>query len=253
MTTIAFLGAGNIAQAIMGGLIENGFAPGAMTACDPVAACQDRAREKGIIVADSNDAAVESADVILLCVKPNVMLEMLSSLSVPLTGKLLISVAAGITTNAMTRELPAGTAIVRCMPNTPALVQTGMTAMFATSDVTAGQQQQAENILSAAVTAVSGSGPAYFFLMMESMIDAGIKEGLDRHTASQLVLQTALGAARMAIENPADPGTLRQQVTSPGGTTQAAIEYFQAAGFEKIVSGAVGAARARSIELSGEG
>ncbi|MBT4493888.1 MAG: NAD(P)-binding domain-containing protein, partial [Gammaproteobacteria bacterium] len=125
MTSIAFLGAGNIAQAIMGGLIENGFAPEHIIACDPVKACTDRAREKGIMIAGNNDEAVERSDVILLCVKPNIVTALLDAIRVNLENKLLISVAAGITTSSMAASVPAGTAIVRCMPNTPALVQTG--------------------------------------------------------------------------------------------------------------------------------
>ena len=266
MTTIAFLGAGNIAQAIMGGLIDDGFEPGAIIACDPVPACQEKARDLGVSVADANDVAIAAADIILLCVKPNVVLTLLSEIKVSLANKMLISVAAGITIPSMTDRLPKGTAIVRCMPNTPALVGTGMTALYANADVSTSQRDSALSILSAvgqaiwvddestldAVTAVSGSGPAYFFLLMEAMIDAAVKEGLSPPVAEQLVLQTALGAARMAIESPDGPATLRKQVTSPGGTTQAAIEDFQASGFAGIVAGAVSAARIRSEELSDE-
>ena len=164
----------------------------------------------------------------------------------------------------MLSRLPEATALVRCMPNTPALVKTGMTALFASPAVTAEQRASASSVLTSVgeslwvdteaeldiVTAVSGSGPAYFFLMIESMINAGIAEGLSAEVSTQLVLQTALGAAVMAKQSESDAETLRKQVTSPGGTTQAAIQHFQSVKFEEAVRGAVRAARIRSVELS---
>ena len=152
------------------------------------------------------------------------------------------------------------------MPNTPAQIRTGMTVLFPTPTVTDDQRAVAQDILTAvgqvlwvdsetdldAVTAVSGSGPAYFFLMIESMISAAETLGLPNKFAKQLVVQTALGAAKMAHQSPDDPATLREKVTSPAGTTQAAIDHFQAQGFEKIVDGAVTAAQRRSVELANE-
>lgn len=267
MTQIAFLGAGNIAQAIMGGLMETGYTGNTIHACDPAPACQEKARALGANVAANNDAAIAEAEVVILCVKPNVVVDLLTAVSVPLDTKLIISVAAGVTVASIAEAVPEGTAIVRCMPNTPALVKTGMTALYANTEVSPAQRSQAEAILAAvgqaiwvddesqldAVTAVSGSGPAYFFLMMEAMIDAACSQGLDKQTAKTLVLQTALGAARMAVESVDDPARLRHNVTSPGGTTQAAIESFQAAGYADIVEAAVDAARRRSVELSANG
>jgi len=200
----------------------------------------------------------------MLCVKPDVILDLLDEITSSSQGKLFISVAAGITTASMLSRLPEATALVRCMPNTPALVKTGMTALFASPAVTAEQRASATSVLSSVgeslwvdteaeldiVTAVSGSGPAYFFLMMESLINAGVAEGLSTEISTQLVLQTALGAAVMAKQSESDAGTLRKQVTSPGGTTQAAIEHFQSVKFEKAVGDAVNAARTRSVELS---
>ena len=265
-TRIAFLGAGNIAQAIMGGLVENGLPATDITACDPSEHCMRWAAERGINTAASNDEAIAAADVIMLCVKPNIVVPLLNDLEQDVTGKLFISVAAGITTGMMTSELPANSAVVRCMPNTPALVQCGMTALFATPATSDDQKSIAQNVLSAvgdaiwvdseddldAVTAVSGSGPAYFFLLMESMINAAQRQGLSEEIAKQLVLQTALGASKMAHQSSDSPATLRQNVTSPGGTTQAAIEHFEAGGFAENVNGAVNAARQRSIELAKE-
>lgn len=264
MSSIAFLGAGNIAQAIMGGLIENGFSANNLTAYDPSEVCRKKASSLGVRAAESNVDAIADADIVMLCVKPNVVLEVIESIAASFGNQLVISVAAGITVTSILGKLPEKAALVRCMPNTPALVQMGMTALYASAEVTARQKGSAEEVLGAvgqtlwvadeadldAVTAVSGSGPAYFFLMMESMINAGISEGLSSEVAQQLVLQTALGAAKMAIESPLSPQALREQVTSPGGTTQAAIEHFQSSHYGTIVSEAVRAARIRSIELS---
>jgi pyrroline-5-carboxylate reductase len=264
MASIAFLGAGNIAQAIMGGLVESGTPPSDLITFDPVDACRDKAADLGIRMAKDNDDAVAASDLIMLCVKPNVMLDLLSQLKPPVGKKIFISVAAGITTGQIAEKLGGSTAIIRCMPNTPALVQTGMTALFATESVSEAGRFQATDILGTvgetlwvedesqldAVTAVSGSGPAYYFLLMETMIAAAEREGLDNVTATQLVLQTALGAARMAAASGDSPGVLRQNVTSPGGTTQAALDTFLDAGFPDLVEKAVHAARIRSVALS---
>ena len=261
MSTIAFLGAGNIANAIMGGLISDGHS---LLAFDPVEHCRERARGQGVTIASSNTDAISKADIVMLCVKPNVVLDVLDEISTSSQGKLFISVAAGITTANMLSRLPEATALVRCMPNTPALVKTGMTALFPSPAVTAEQRASASSVLTSVgeslwvdteaeldiVTAVSGSGPAYFFLMIESMINAGVAEGLSAEVATKLVLQTALGAAVMAKQSESDAGTLRKQVTSPGGTTQAAIDHSQSVELEQAVRGAVNAARTRSVELS---
>ena len=264
MASIAFLGAGNIAQAIMGGLIDSGTMPSQLITHDPAETCRDRAAALGINVAADNTEAVRNADVVMLCVKPNVVLTLLESLADAVSNKVVVSVAAGVTTAQMAEKLGSDAAIIRCMPNTPALVQTGMTALFATPQVTEAGRQRAQEILGTvgktiwvdteeqldAVTAVSGSGPAYFFLLMETMMTAAEAEGLDAETARTLVLQTALGAARMASQSPEPPSVLRANVTSPGGTTQAALETFISGGLPALVEKAVHAARVRSVELS---
>lgn len=265
MTKIAFLGAGNIASAIMGGLIANGHDASALIAFDPFEGARENAAKLGVTIASHNDDAVQTADLVLLCVKPNLVGEVLSDLSTNLSRTLVMSVAAGITTDAIAQAISGESAIIRCMPNTPALVQSGMTALFATNAVTDAQKTLAETVMKAvgevvwvahegeldAVTAVSGSGPAYFFYLMETMIDAAIAEGLDATVARQLVLQTALGAAKMAAASDVGPDILRERVTSPGGTTQAAIETFVDHDFDVLVGRAVSAARVRSEELSG--
>ena len=265
--TIAFLGAGNIARAIMGGLIDNGHDPTTIFAADPSATCREAASALGVHALEDNNRAIAEAGLVMLCVKPDVVPDLLENVTADTSGKLFLSVAAGVSVSAMAASLPRGAAIVRAMPNTPALVQAGMTALFAGGPVTEDQRNEAESIMSAvgetlwvekeeeldAVTAVSGSGPAYFFLLMEAMIDAARAEGLTNEVAKKLVLQTALGAARMAMGNTLEPAELRRQVTSPGGTTQAAIEQLEARGLQVAVSEAIAAARLRSVALSGGG
>jgi len=180
-------------------------------------------------------------------------------------GPLIVSIAAGISCDSLQRWLgPRPQAIVRCMPNTPALLRQGVSGLFANAQVSAEQKAQAEQLLSAvgmalwldeehlidAVTAVSGSGPAYFFLLIEAMTAAGQQLGLPRETAAQLTLQTALGAARMVCESDVEAAELRRRVTSPNGTTEAAIKAFQAGGFEQLVQQALNAAAQRSAELA---
>ena len=266
MTKIAFLGAGNIAQAIMGGMIESGTAGIHIWASDPSQSSMRWINDRGINAASSNEEAIAAADVIMLCVKPNVLIDVLTTIGEGVSGKLFISVAAGITTAMMTPHLPMGTSVVRCMPNTPVQVQAGMTALFPTQTVTNEQRIVVQEILTTvgqvvwvdsetdldSITAVSGSGPAYFFFMMESMISAAEALGLTHELAKKIVLQTALGAAKMAQLNLDDPTTLRRKVTSPAGTTQAAIQHFQAQRFEEIVEGAIMEAHKRSVELSNE-
>ncbi len=211
-----------------------------------------------------NAEAIEGADVIVLAVKPQAMKAVCQALRPSLKPQqLVVSIAAGITCSSMNSWLGAQP-IVRCMPNTPALLRQGVSGLYATAEVSAQQRQQAEALLSAvgialwldqeqqldAVTAVSGSGPAYFFLLIEAMTAAGEKLGLPRETAAQLTLQTALGAAHMAVSSDVDAAELRRRVTSPAGTTEAAIKSFQAGGFEALVEKALGAAAHRSAEMA---
>jgi pyrroline-5-carboxylate reductase len=209
---------------------------------------------------------VQEVDVVVLAVKPQAMREVLLQIAPVVQQKksLVVSIAAGISQTSLALWLGSDVAIVRCMPNTPALVLTGATALHANANVDEEEKDLAENILRAvglslwvddeaqldAVTAVSGSGPAYFFLMMEAMENAAVTMGLDEHTARLLVQQTALGAAKIALESAESPAQLRERVTSPGGTTQKAIETFQENGFAELVSKALQAAKERSIEMS---
>ncbi len=261
---LCFIGAGNMAGALIGGLIQRGHPPGRIVASDPD---EDRlqalSQQHGIRTETDNSRAASSADIVLLAVKPQVMKAVCNGLKPGERRPLFISIAAGLREADIDRWLGGGQALVRCMPNTPALLGLGASGLHANAAVTAEQRQQAEAILQAvgitvwveeerlldAVTAVSGSGPAYFFLFIEALQNAATAIGLDADTASLLARQTALGAAQMALQND-DVGLLRQQVTSPGGTTERAIQSFLQADLPAIVEQAVRAADARAAELA---
>lgn len=265
---IAFIGGGNMAASLIGGLRAQGIPATSICASDPGA--DNRAELQathGIETFADNGQALAGADVVVLAVKPQVMQAVCRDLAGHLqANQLIVSIAAGINCTSLQDWLGAQTprAIVRCMPNTPSLLRQGVSGLFANAQVSDAQKQQAEQLLSAvglalwldkealidAVTAVSGSGPAYFFLMIEAMTAAGEQLGLPRETAAQLTLHTALGAARMACESDLEAAELRRRVTSPNGTTEAAIKAFQAGGFEPLVQQAMNAAAHRSAELA---
>ena len=262
---IAFVGAGNMAASLIGGLRAQGVPASAIRASEPGE--EQRARlqqEHGIATFADNAEAIKGADLIVLAVKPQVMKAVCLDLAAHLAAnQVIISIAAGISCASLENWL-GECPLVRCMPNTPALLRQGVSGLFANPRVSAEQKTQAEQVLSAvglalwldeesqldAVTAVSGSGPAYFFLLIEAMTAAGEKLGLPRETAARLSIQTALGAARMASESDVDAAELRRRVTSPNGTTEAAIKTFQAGGFEALVQQALNAAANRSAELA---
>ncbi len=265
--SIAFIGAGNMAAALIGGLIADGTEPQRILATDPDAARREAlAAEAGIQTLADNAEAAARADILVLAVKPQILEQVARELSeaVQRHRPLVISIAAGVRSDTLQRWLGRGVALVRSMPNTPAMLQTGATALYATPEVSAAQRDQAESVMRAvglvqwvddealmdAVTALSGSGPAYFFLVIEAMQAAGERLGLPPDTARMLTLQTALGAARMAIDSSDPPAELRRKVTSPGGTTERAIGQFEQDGLREIFARALSAARDRSIELS---
>ncbi|MCX2896340.1 pyrroline-5-carboxylate reductase [Pseudomonas mandelii] len=264
-TRIAFIGAGNMAASLIGGLRAKGLDAAQIRASDPGAETRLKVTaEHGIEVFADNAEAIQDADVVVLAVKPQAMKAVCEAIRANLKpNQLVVSIAAGITCASMNNWLGAQP-IVRCMPNTPALLRQGVSGLFATAEVSAEQRQQAEELLSAvgialwleeeqqldAVTAVSGSGPAYFFLLIEAMTAAGVKLGLPADIAAQLTVQTALGAAHMAVASDVDAAELRRRVTSPAGTTEAAIKSFQAGGFEALVEKALGAAAHRSAEMA---
>ena len=264
---IVFIGGGNMASSLVGGLLANDYPADQIAIAEPDAdKCQQLESQYGIRSFTDNNQAIAQADVVVLAVKPQIMQDVCkqAATAVGQSKPLIISIAAGIRSTDIDRWLGGNNALVRCMPNTPSLLQEGASGLFANPLCGEQQKQQADNILSAAgitlwvdtedqldaVTAVSGSGPAYFFLLMEAMQQAGEKLGLSADVAQKLSLQTALGAARMATESDASPAELRARVTSKGGTTAAAIEHFQQRGFESIVTDALTAARDRAIELA---
>jgi pyrroline-5-carboxylate reductase len=264
---IGFIGAGNMATSLAGGMVAKGIRPARIWMSDP---SKDRLDEvaqlQRVHVSTENRDVAGRVDVLVLAVKPQMMEQVCTDLRDLIAERqpLVISIAAGVTVGNLRRWL-GSTPIVRCMPNTPSLVQAGATGLYAADDVSDEQKAMAKEILGSvgvafwfdeekeldAVTAVSGSGPAYFFLLMESLIEAAKAQGLDAGTARQMVLQTAWGAAQLAITSEVGPDVLRQQVTSPGGTTAAALGVFEEAGFREQVQAAVAAARERSEELAG--
>ena len=262
---ISFIGGGNMAQALIGGLISRGMPTTRITVSDPVEQVRTLLAEKEINVTDDNSAAIQDADIVVFAVKPQVLAQVLQPLKGLVNDKLIISIVAGAEIATLASLL--GTArIVRVMPNTPALVQTGAHGLYAHEDVENSDRDLASQVLAStgltiwvnseaqidAVTAVSGSGPAYFFYMMESMIRAGKNLGLDEKVATALTLQTALGAAQMAITSSNTPAELRKNVTSPNGTTQAALEVFDRAQISQNIQAALAAAQKRSQELAQE-
>ncbi len=270
--TIGFIGGGNMATSLIGGILASSTAEILVAEPDPQR--REALATRFDIRTTADNREVLHCDSVILATKPQVLAEVCRGLKSAIgdSPPLFISIAAGVPGQSIDRWLGGNQAIIRCMPNTPALLQCGATGFHANERVSEAQKRQAEKILSAigitvevddesllnAITAVSGSGPAYFFLLMEAMQQTAIELGLDADTSRRLVVQTALGAARMSTEMRDDDGaplpaaTLRQQVTSKGGTTAAAIDRFSAAGFADIVRQALLAANQRSITLASE-
>ncbi len=265
---LAFIGGGNMAQAIVGGLIANGYSRDRITAADPLAQQRTLVEERhGIRTVADNRLAVAGSDVLVLAVKPQMLGEVCRGIAAPVrnTRPLVLSVAAGVRVRDISRWLGEPIPLIRVMPNSPALVGAGVTGMFANEHVDRAQKTVAERLMSAVgtvvwldseslidpVTAVSGSGPAYFFLLMEIMEQVGMEMGLPADAARALTTQTAAGAAEMALQQSGlDLDSLRKQVTSPGGTTEAAVRTLEDANFREIVRAALIAARDRGAELA---
>jgi pyrroline-5-carboxylate reductase len=264
--TIAFIGGGNMATSLVAGLVADGYSPQSLVVSDPDSAKLENLTSRfGVGTTASNLDALEGASVAVLCVKPQMARVVCTGLASAAAGvPLFISVMAGIREGSIQSWLGSARPLVRAMPNTPAMIQAGAIVLHATAEVTASRQSQAETILRAggltrwvdreelldAATALSGSGPAYFFLLMETLEQAGIGLGLDPESARLLTIQTALGAARMAMESTDTPHELRLRVTSPNGTTERALQVLESGDFTALVDRAVRAARDRSQELS---
>jgi pyrroline-5-carboxylate reductase len=264
---IGFIGGGNMAASIIGGLVASGISASSIWASDPNQQSLDTLRAIAPVNTGSdNQALIAAIDVLILAVKPQIMKMVASDIAgaVQSHQPLIITIAAGVTSASLNNWLGGNAAIVRCMPNTPALVRCGATGLFANAQVSVVQRQQAEQILEAvglalwvdqesqldAVTALSGSGPAYFFLVMEAMQAAGQKMGLSAELAAQLTLQTALGASKMAIDSDVDTAELRRRVTSPRGTTERAIAILEQGGLRNVFEDALEGARLRAEELA---
>lgn len=270
LPTVVFIGGGNMARSLVGGLLAGGADPSAIRVADPNADARAAlASSFGVPTFASAAEAVEGAATWVFAVKPQVMRAVCTDLAATAqqARPLVVSIAAGITSAQIQRWLGAEFAVVRAMPNTPALLGVGATGLYANERVDDAGRAAAEALMQAcglacwipgedlmdAVTAVSGSGPAYVFLLAEAMQEAARAQGLAADTARLLVLQTLLGAARMLTETGEEAATLRQRVTSPGGTTQAALETFEAGGFRQLVDAAIAAATRRGRELSAGG
>lgn len=267
--TIGFIGAGNMATAIIGGMLAEQFKPPQIWASAPDdRQLQGMSKRFGINITTDNRYCATQADVLILAVKPQVMHDVCRDIHsvVQNTRPLIISIAAGLDCQTLETWLGGGLPVVRCMPNTPALVGQGASALFATPAVTEAQRKLAESIFASvglvvwldaedqmhAVTALSGSGPAYCFLFLEALEEAARKAGLEADVARQLAIQTLAGAAAMARDSGEEPGQLKRNVMSPGGTTEKAIATFEAGQFPELVAQAYEAARKRSGELAAQ-
>ncbi len=268
---IHFIGGGNMASSLIGGLLKQGFSPANLSASDPNPQIRENLQAShGIPVLESNAQGSREADLVVLAVKPQHMKSVVSELAEMLqqmdAPPVLLSIAAGITTDSIQRWANVRVPVVRSMPNTPALIGQGASGLYATDNVNPIQRSLAEGVLAAvgktwwlpeekmldAVTAVSGSGPAYFFLFMESLQAAGIELGLPEDISRGLALQTAVGAAALAAESSEPLTELRRRVTSPGGTTEAALNHLVNAAVPQHIQAAVKAASLRAEELSRE-
>ncbi len=263
---IGFIGGGSMAEALAGGLIAAGIAPARMLASDVAAARRERLSSAlGVGATDDNARVVRESDVVVIAVKPGAVETALAGCSGAAARRspLWISIAAGVSLERLARALPAQARIVRAMPNTPALVRAGATALCGNSAVGPGDLALSRELFEAvgvvwlaareeqldAVTGLSGSGPAYVFAMLEALGAAGERMGLPREAAEQLAVQTVLGAAKLALETQRPPMELRKQVSSPGGTTLAGLERLEALGFAAAIDAAVEAATQRSKAL----
>ena len=267
--TVAFVGGGNMASAIVGGLLKSGWQSDLIRVSDPLKAQRDSLEnDYGITCFEVNSQCIQDVDVIILATKPQKLREVIGSIreQVSLRKPTIISIAAGISIASITRWIGSPMPLIRVMPNTPALVNRGVSGLFANAQCSEEQKSLAGRIMQAVgqvvwvgqesdidiVTGISGSGPAYFFKMMEIMIETAQTHGLDKDTATTLVLETAAGAAQLAINSADGPAALRRKVTSPAGTTEAALVTMESMGIDLTITKGIDAAIARSETLSDE-
>jgi pyrroline-5-carboxylate reductase len=268
-STISFIGAGNMASAIIGGMLDNGYQAGNIWVSAPDDSHLQALRDRfGVSVTTDNRYCAQQADMVVLAVKPQVMAEVCRDIApvVQNTRPLMVSIAAGLGSDTLDSWLGGGLPLVRAMPNTPSLVGKGAAGLFANAAVTAEQKTMVQSVFESigsalwvddeeqlhGVTALSGSGPAYFFLMLEALEAAATEAGIAPKTARELAIQTMAGAAEMAARSEHDPAQLKRNVMSPGGTTERAINTFEDGGMRDLVQKAYNAAFERSQEMSKE-
>jgi pyrroline-5-carboxylate reductase len=264
---IAFLGGGNMASALIGGLLKKGVDAGAISVVEVSPAARDRlAARHGVRASSAPDAATQKADTLVLAVKPQDLRPAAAALAGAVRGKLVVSIAAGVRLDALSRWLGGHRKLVRCMPNTPALIGAGISGLYALPEVSQDERKRAETILGAVgevvwlteerlldpVTAVSGSGPAYVFWFIEQLAEAAKKMGIPADAASKLALHTVLGAARLAAGSEESPAELRKNVTSKGGTTEAALRVFDEEQLAQRFARALEAASRRGADIGAE-
>lgn len=264
---IGFIGGGNMGRSLAGGLLKNGWAPEQIVIAERDPNQRDVVlRLLGLVCELSNTVLAAQVDVLVLAIKPQDIKPVIEEIAAPVQKRamLMLSIVAGVREQDIQRWLGGGLAIVRAMPNTPALVGSGATGLYANALVSETQRDLAESILRAVgitvwlddeslldvVTALSGSGPAYYLMMMESLEKAAVTQGLAPATARLLTLETAYGTAKMALESSEDPAQLRRQVTSPGGTTERAIDVLTQGDMPGLLANALAAATTRSRELA---
>ena len=264
--SITFLGGGNMANALIGGLIARGFAAGDIAVIEISPGARERIAAHGVRVNTAPDAASARADTLVLAVKPQDARAALASIAATVQGKLVVSIAAGLRLAALSRWLGGHRSLVRCMPNTPALVGAGIAGLYALPEVTAAQRERASRILGAVgevvwlnderlldtVTAVSGSGPAYVFWLIEQLAAYAERSGIGKSEALKLATHTVLGSAKLAAQSGKPPAELREQVTSKGGTTEAALRVFAQEKLAERLAQALAAASQRGGELGDE-
>jgi pyrroline-5-carboxylate reductase len=263
---IAFLGGGNMANALIGGLVAKGFDPHTISVIELAPAAREKVAKHGVRVSTAPDAASAKADTLVLAVKPQDARAALASVAPSVRGKLVISIAAGVRLDALSRWLDGHRKLVRCMPNTPALIGAGIAGLYALPEVTAPERERAQTILGAVgevvwladerlldpVTAVSGSGPAYVFWFIEQLAAFAERSGIPSQDALKLAKQCVLGAAKLAVDSAEPPAQLRKNVTSKGGTTEAALHVFDEERLAERFAKALAAASRRGAELGDE-
>jgi len=264
---IAFLGGGNMASALIGGLLKKGVDASSISVVEVSPAARERlAALHGVRASDAPDAAMQNADTLVLAVKPQDLRPAAAALAGSVRGKLVVSIAAGVRLDALSRWLGGHRKLVRCMPNTPALIGAGISGLYALPEVSQDERKRTETILGAVgevvwlaeerlldpVTAVSGSGPAYVFWFIEQLAESAKKMGVPADAASKLALHTVLGAARLAAGSQESPAELRKNVTSKGGTTEAALKVFDEEQLAQRFARALEAASRRGADIGAE-